>query len=89
MTRPFASDHLNALLAEELAAGNRVHQDGEGWGSFCRLVVLKQPFRTLASPLPAGLEHRVINDPHYWQAEVADTRTSEMLACGFDRPGAG
>jgi hypothetical protein len=86
MTPPFDSNHLNALLAAELVAGNAVHQDDGGWGSFRRLVVLKRPFRALRSSLALGLEHHVINDPHYWQAEVVDTHTSEMLACGFDRP---
>lgn len=86
MTPPFDSDHLNALLATELAAGNRVRRDDGGWGAIRRLVLLDKPFTTLLAPLPAALEHRAINDPHYWQAEVVDHRTSEMLACGFDTP---
>ncbi|QOI99400.1 MAG: hypothetical protein HRU70_02410 [Phycisphaeraceae bacterium] len=86
MTRPYESTALNALLAAELAAGNRVHQDGDGWGTLRRLVVLERPFLALPSPLPPGLEHHTVNDPHYWQAEVLDPMTSEMLACGFDRP---
>lgn len=86
MTRPFESAHLNALLAAELAAGNRVHQDEGGWGAIRRLVVLRHPFRALPSTLGAGLEHHPVNDPHYWQAEVLDRGTSEMLACGFERP---
>lgn len=88
MTQPFASKHLNDFLAAELAAGNAVHQDEGGWGMIKRLIVLHHPFRALPANMPAGLQRRNVNDPHYWQTEVLDTHTSEMLACKFSAPGA-
>jgi hypothetical protein len=79
----FESPQLNALLSAELAAGNRVAEDGPGWGGMARLVLLAGPFR-MPRPDPAsGLAFRDIRDPHYWLAEVEDPTTHEMLACRF------
>ena len=82
-TRPFKSPGLNALLERELSAGNRVAEDGGGWGTITRLVLLGEPFKTDPTSPPAGLEYHDVDDPHYWKAEVADPRTHELLACRF------
>jgi hypothetical protein len=75
----FTSAALNEVLATELAAGNRVLDGGEPWGQYVLLVRLALPFRSTS--FPAGLVYREVNDPHYWQAELVDERTKEMLVC--------
>jgi len=81
---PFRSEPLNQLLTQELTLGNRIVDDGPGWGSMKRLVILHSPFRTPLSSLPAALSYREVNDPHYWKTEIVDRDTMEMLACRFD-----
>jgi hypothetical protein len=81
--RVFKSLTLNALLSAELAAGNRIVEDGPGWGGMARLVILAGPFR-IPPPLPdSGLAYRHIGDTHYWLAEVEAQDTRELLACRF------
>lgn len=79
----FVSETLNAVLHAELAAGNRVAEDGPGWGSMKRLVILQEPFHTTLQLLPGSLSYREVNDPHYWKAEIVDRATMELLACRF------
>lgn len=79
----FQSQALNVLLQDELAAGNRIDDQGPGWGNMNRLVILRFPFRTVESTLPVGLSLNEVNDPHYWKAELVDEATREMVACRF------
>ena len=81
---PFRSQSLNELLSQELTLGNRIVDDGPGWGSMKRLVILQNSFRTPLSTISANLSYREVNDPHYWKAEVIDSVTMEMLACRFE-----
>ncbi|HQR06534.1 MAG TPA: hypothetical protein PLN21_06915 [Gemmatales bacterium] len=80
----FQSEPLNQLLAQELTLGNRIVDDGPGWGQATRLVLLQSPFRSSLSKLAPSLVAREVNDPHYWKTEIEDTSTKEMLACRFE-----
>lgn len=80
---PYDSPFLNRVQAEEVRLGNPIAQDGNGWGKIKRLIILRSPFRSSLTDLPSDVEYHLINDPHYWQAELKDASTSEMLACGF------
>lgn len=53
------------------------------WPPDCRLFVqLARPFGK-RYPVPAGIIHAVLNDPHYWKAEYSTADGAECLACGF------
>jgi hypothetical protein len=71
---------LKAILDAELAAGNRVVEDWEGYGS---VVMLARPFILKHQADDALVEFREINDPHYWLAEWRCRRTGQLLACRF------
>ena len=79
----FDSPRLEEILQAELVAGNRVVEDGPGWGQMARLVLLAGPFRTPRPGMESGLDFRAVNDPHYWLAEIEDPATREVLACRF------
>lgn len=73
---------LRALLDAELAAGNTIAEAGPGLhGKDSVLVLLAKPFRTAPASPPPGLQHRVLNDPHWWQAEYVHAATGHCLAC--------
>lgn len=80
----FRSHLLNELLRLELEQGNRVVDDGPGWGESNRLVLLEVPFRSSLLELSSKLVVREVNDPHYWKTEIEDSSTKEMLACRFE-----
>ena len=69
----------------EINAGAKIVEGTSvpNWGALQRLIILDAPFRTTAWKEHAGLTFRDINDPHYWQAEVEDKLTHELLACRF------
>ena len=81
MDHRFTSKLLNEVLVAELAAGNRILDGGQPWGSSVQLIRLASPFKTMS--FPAGLVLREVNDPHYWKAELVDERTMEMLVCAM------
>ena len=73
---------LRLLLQAELAAGNTIAECGEGlYGQGTILVLLASPFRVAVTALPADVELRSINDPHWWQAEYFHTPTKHCVAC--------
>lgn len=73
---------LRALLAAELAAGNEVRETSRGWPDPDSVLVrLQRPFAALPAVLPAGVVHRVLNDPHWWRAELATTAPRHLLIC--------
>ena len=80
----FRSELLNEWLTLELAQGNRVVDDGPGWGDITRIVMLEFPFRSSLLKLPSILVVREVNDPHYWKTEIEDSSTKEMLVCRFE-----
>jgi hypothetical protein len=47
------------------------------------MVLLRQPFISAPATVPAVLEFRQVNDPHWWLAEYACRQHHDMLACGF------
>lgn len=79
----FETELLNTLLGQELAKGNSIADEGPGWGSMKRLVILRSPFHCSVASLHSRLSHHEVNDPHYWKAEIVDSVTNEMLACRF------
>ncbi|MFT3883460.1 MAG: hypothetical protein QM703_27895 [Gemmatales bacterium] len=81
---PFRSEPLNQLLTQELTLGNRIVEDGPGWGQATRLVMLHLPFRSSLSELSPSLVVREVNDPHYWKSEIEDISTKELLVCRFE-----
>lgn len=63
---------LRTLLDAELAAGNAIREVGRDFprpGSV--LVRLQRPFLALPSPLPTGVTHTAVNDPHWWLGELS------------------
>jgi hypothetical protein len=83
--KPLDSHALQAVLRAELDAGAKIVEgtSAPSWGTMRRLIILDAPFRTSAWKGHGGLTFREINDPHYWQAEVEDPATHELLACRF------
>ena len=72
---------LRAILAAELAAGNAVKETGRGWPDADSVFVrLLHPFRALPSPLPDGVVHNVLNDPHWWAADLTTAKPRHTLA---------
>ena len=62
---------LRALVAAELRAGNEIRETSRDWpepGSV--FVRLREPFRALPDPLPAGVAYGEPGDPHWWHAEL-------------------
>jgi hypothetical protein len=75
---------LRAILDAELAAGNAVAEASRGIGKPTAVhVALRRPFLTTPSPLPPGVTHREINDPHWWQTEYEHAATGHRLVCRF------
>lgn len=73
---------LRGLLAAELAAGNTVVEARTGmYGASAVLVLLSGPFRSRPARLPAGVEYRELNDPHWWKADYFHAATRDCLAC--------
>ncbi|MBL9198957.1 MAG: hypothetical protein JNL39_00565 [Opitutaceae bacterium] len=76
------SPELRELLDAELAVGNAIADAGPGLrGKDSVLVLLAQPFRATPAALPPGVQHRVLNDPHWWQAEYVHAASGHCLAC--------
>lgn len=73
---------LRALLDAELGAGNSIAETGPGLhGKDSVLVLLAGPFRAAPATPPPGVQHRVLNDPHWWQAEYVHAASGHCLAC--------
>lgn len=73
---------LRALLEAELAAGNVIAEAGPGLhGKDSVLVLLAKPFRAAPAAPPPGVQHRMLNDPHWWQAEYVHAASGHCLAC--------
>ena len=83
--KPLDSPALQAVLMAELDAGAKIVEgtSSPNWGTMKRLIILDAPFRTSSWKEHGGLTFRAINDPHYWQAEIEDSATLELLACRF------
>jgi hypothetical protein len=78
------SGPLQRFLEAELSAGNRVVEDSLAqWGELKRVIILGSPFLSRGRVDEGSLSFREINDPHYWKAEVEDSHTKELVACGF------
>lgn len=75
---PIRSAHLRAALDRELSAGNALIEWAGGSGGMPLMVLLAGPFRAAHGP---ELVRREVNDPHWWQAELSDPETGEILAC--------
>lgn len=84
---PFLRDlrpELRQILESELAAGNEIGDCSRGWPEKASVIVaLKKPFRKVTEARPAGVEYRVIGDPHWWNAEYSTKHPSHLLTCGF------
>lgn len=71
---------LRALLAAELAAGNEVKETGRGWPDADSVFVrLRHGFRAMPATLPDGVVHLVLNDPHWWTAELSTQQPRHLL----------
>jgi len=74
---------LRGLLEAELAAGNGIAGAGRGLhGRDAVMVLLNGPFRAKPLALPAGVEWRAVNDPHWWKEEYFHVPTAQCLAGG-------
>ena len=72
---------LSAILATELAAGNEVAELHTGWPDADSVFVrLRQPFAHRPSNLPAGVQYKELNDPHWWKAEYTSENPRHILA---------
>lgn len=73
---------LRAILDAELAAGNRVKEEGRGWPDEDSVFVrLAEPFRT-RPVLPEGVVYSEPRDPHWWFADYTTTSPPrQTLAC--------
>jgi hypothetical protein len=81
---PRLCPELQALLNAELAAGNAVVEYRTGlYAADAVLVLLAKAFRARPRDLPAGVEYREVNDPHWWKAEYFRTATKHCIACRF------
>jgi hypothetical protein len=75
---------LDALLRDELAAGNAVREAGPALGSPGTLVLLARSFRAQPETLPPEVCLVPVNDPHWWKAEYRCRLHPDVLACPFD-----
>ena len=81
---PRLCPELRELLAAELAANNLVVECRAGlYAPDAVLILLSGPFRTTPSSLPAGVEYREVNDPHWWKAEYFHGPTKHCVACRY------
>lgn len=87
MTEPtpeLCADLLPILLAE-LSAGNRVGATGPAMGQpTARQVLLALQFRAPVDSTDERLEHRLVDDPHWWKEELRCRIHGDVLACRFD-----
>lgn len=69
---------MNAILDFELGNGNAILETSMGWPKpesvFVRLA------RPVTAETPVGMDRRDVNDPHYWQAEIYDYRSGNVIA---------
>lgn len=71
---------LRALVAAELAAGNEVKETGRGWPDADSVLVrLRHAFRAMPAQLPDGVVHTVLDDPHWWTAELSTRQPRHLL----------
>ena len=81
---PRLCPELRELLNAELAAGNSVVEYRTGlYAADAVLVRLAKAFRAPPKNMPAGVEYREVNDPHWWKAEYFRPATKHCIACGF------
>ena len=77
------SPRLKAIVAEEVAAGNRVSETSQGWPYPETVFVgMAKPFTKKYDV--SGLAYTELNDRHYWKAEYLDEATKHLLVCRFD-----
>lgn len=69
---------LQNLLQMELDAGNAVREVSKGWPKENSIFI--KFARAVNSDTPDWLEHREINSPHWWKAEIYDPRTGHLFA---------
>jgi hypothetical protein len=75
---------LRVLLDAELKAGNRITDTSKGWPKPNSIfVLLAEPFKAMPAPLPPGVNHVDVDDPHWWKGEYKHTPTGHVLACRF------
>jgi len=69
---------LNDVIECEIRNGNAILETSRGWPNensvFVRLA------RPVTARTPGGMTRRVVNDPHYWQAEIYDHRSGHIIA---------
>ena len=81
---PRLCPELRELLNAELAAGNSVVGYRAGlYAADAVLVLLAKAFCAPPKDMPAGVEYREVNDPHWWKAEYFRPATKHCIACGF------
>lgn len=75
---------LRLLADAEVAAGNAIVDAGPSpHASDAPLILFAGPFRVRPSALPAGVDYREINDPHWWKAEYVHPASGGCVACRF------
>lgn len=75
--------NLQAILDIELAAGNYISEASGGWpDSDSVFVGLKYGFLAEHQSKP-GVNHRIVNDPHWWKEEYIVETPTHILVCGF------
>jgi hypothetical protein len=81
---------ITTLLQLAVAQGRSVVETSEGWpGERC--VWVSGPVEAPADLHPR-VEHRAVDDPHYWHSEFECLTHHHVLACAYDpssRPGSG
>ncbi len=71
---------LRAMLDAELALGNTIRSITRGFpapASIC--VQLAGPFRARPVPVPPGVIHIAVNDPHWWMDEYRAGEAPDLL----------
>lgn len=81
MPNLFTSAALNDIVQQEINRGNSVRKHAPWPPSVDTIFGLK--YRFGQSYRVHGLFYNVINDPHYWYAEIVSAATKEMLIYGF------
>ncbi|MDH7462158.1 hypothetical protein QEG73_12745 [Chitinophagaceae bacterium 26-R-25] len=76
------SSTLSKILNRELELGNEIVETSKGWPEETTIIILlKKPF--INKYESENVEYRIINDPHYWNAEYLDRSNKHVLACRF------
>lgn len=69
---------MKDIIESELKNGNAILETSKGWPKDESVFV--RVARPVTTATPDGMDRRVVDDTHYWQAEIYDHRSGHIIA---------